>query len=48
MNEGIIKNFFVFNICDDLELLMAHKNGELNSDVHRLAWDTFKETAEKP
>ena len=47
MNDGIINNFFVFNAGDDLELLMAHENGEQNRDVHKLAWDTFKEAADK-
>jgi len=47
VNEGIINNFFVFNAGDDLELLMAHENGEQNRGVHKLAWDTFKEAADK-
>jgi fructose 1,6-bisphosphate aldolase/phosphatase len=47
MKEGIINNFFVFNAGDDLELLMAHENGEQNKDIHKLAWDTFKEAANK-
>jgi len=47
VNEGIINNFFVFNAGDDLELLMAHENGEQNRDAHKLAWDTFKEAADK-
>lgn len=46
-NEGIINNFLVFNAGDDLELLMAHENGEQNRDIHKLAWDTFKEAADK-
>ncbi len=45
--EGMINNFFVFNAGDDLELLMAHENGEQNSDIHKLAWETFKEAATK-
>ena len=47
VNEGVINNFLVFNAGDDLELLMVHENGEQNSDIHRLAWDTFKEAADK-
>lgn len=46
-DEGIINNFFVFNAGDDLELLMAHESGEQNSDIHKLAWETFKEAANK-
>ena len=47
MDEGVINNFFVFNAGDDLELLMAHENGEQNKDIHKVAWDTFKEAANK-
>ena len=47
MNEGVINNFFVFNAGDDLELLMAHENGEQNSEIHKLAWNTFKDAANK-
>jgi len=45
--EGVINNFFVFNAGDDLELLMAHEGGEQNPEVHKLAWETFKQAAEK-
>jgi len=47
VNEGIINNFIVFNAGDDLELLMAHEKGEQNRDIHKLAWDTSKEAADK-
>jgi fructose 1,6-bisphosphate aldolase/phosphatase len=46
-DEGTINNFFVFNAGDDLELLMAHELGEQNSEIHKLAWETFKEAADK-
>jgi len=26
---------------------MAHEKGEQNRDIHKLAWDTFKEAADK-
>jgi fructose 1,6-bisphosphate aldolase/phosphatase len=45
--EGVINNFYVFNAGDDLELLMAHERGEQNHEIHKLAWDTFKEAADK-
>jgi fructose 1,6-bisphosphate aldolase/phosphatase len=47
MNEGVINNFCVFNAGDDLELLMAHDLGEQNSNIHKLAWEAFKEAANK-
>lgn len=46
-DEGLINNYFVFNAGDDLELLMAHELGEQNSEIHRLAWETFKKAANK-
>ena len=45
--QGIINNYFVFNAGDDLELLMLHEKGEQNPIVHQLAWNTFKEAADK-
>lgn len=45
--EGVINNFYVFNAGDDLELLMAHEKGEQNREIHKLAWETFKEAADK-
>ncbi len=47
VKEGIINNYYVFNAGDDLELLMAHERGEQNHDVHKLAWETFKEASNK-
>lgn len=45
--KGIINNYYVFNAGDDLELLMAHEKGEQNKEIHKLAWETFKECANK-
>ena len=44
---GLINSHFVFNAGDDLELLMVHTRGEGNEEIHKLAWETFKEAAEK-
>src|SRR5512136_1542573 len=44
---GIINNYYVFNAGDDLELLMVHEKGERNHMIHELAWNTFKEAADK-
>jgi fructose 1,6-bisphosphate aldolase/phosphatase len=45
--DGLINNYHVFNVGDDLQLLMAHEKGESDTDIHKLAWDTFQETAKK-
>jgi len=46
-SKGVINNFLVFNAGDDLELLMLHEKGEQNNEIHELAWNTFKEAADK-
>ena len=45
--KGLINNFLVFNAGDDLELLMLHEKGERNHMIHELAWNTFREAADK-
>ncbi len=45
VQKGIIKDFYVANAGDDLELIMTHHRGEGSEDVHRLAWDIFNEGA---
>jgi fructose 1,6-bisphosphate aldolase/phosphatase len=45
--EGLINSYHVFNAGDDLELLMVHNKGESNSAVHKLAFETFQEVANK-
>jgi fructose 1,6-bisphosphate aldolase/phosphatase len=47
VKKAVINNFYVFNAGDDLELLMLHEKGEQNHDIHKLAWDTFKEAADR-
>ncbi len=47
VETGLIIDFRVFNAGDDLELLMTHKKGVDNEEIHGLAWDTFSKAAEK-
>jgi len=46
-DKGVINSHYVFHAGDDLELLMVHQKGEENSQIHKLAWDTFLEASEK-
>lgn len=46
-NEKLINSYFVFNAGDDLELLMVHTQGESNPEIHKLAWNIFKEATDK-
>jgi fructose 1,6-bisphosphate aldolase/phosphatase len=45
--KKVIKSHYVFHAGDDLELLMLHQRGEENSQIHKLAWDTFQEASAK-
>lgn len=44
---GLLIDYYVFNAGDDLQLLMTHRKGANNSEIHKLAWDTFVEVTEK-
>jgi len=46
-DEGVINSYYVFNVGDDMQLLMVHEKGESNSEIHKLAWDIFQEAAKK-
>lgn len=39
--KGIILDYYVAKVGDDLQLIMTHDKGEDSKDVHALAWDTF-------
>ncbi|OYT67936.1 MAG: fructose 1,6-bisphosphatase [Candidatus Wolframiiraptor sp. EX4484-121] len=45
--SGLIKSFYVYHVGDDIGLVMTHHRGENNPEIHKLAWDTFKEITEK-
>ncbi len=45
--SGLIKDFYVANCGDDLELIMAHNKGTDNAEIHGLAWKTFEKAADK-
>lgn len=45
--KDLLIDYYVFSCGDDLELLMTHTKGENNQNIHKLAWDTFKEVTEK-
>jgi len=44
--NGVIIDYFVFNVGDDISLLMTHTKGENDPEIHGLAWETFKEITE--
>lgn len=45
--NGKIIDSHVFHAGDDLELLITHRKGENNSEIHKFALNTFKSATEK-
>ncbi len=41
--DGVIEDFYVTNVGDDLQLIMTHFKGVDNEEIHRLAWEAFNE-----
>lgn len=39
--EQLLVDFYVTKCGDDLQLIMTHRKGVENEEVHKLAWDTF-------
>jgi len=44
--EGMLIDYHVTKCGDDLQLIMTHQKGIGNSEIHKLAWDTFVEGTE--
>jgi fructose 1,6-bisphosphate aldolase/phosphatase len=44
--KGTIIDFYVTHVGDDLQLIMTHKKGVDNPDIHGLAWEAFKKAAD--
>ncbi len=44
--QGILEDYYVTRVGDDINLFMTHYKGENNKDVHKLAWDAFYEAAQ--
>ncbi|MEM2024700.1 MAG: fructose-1,6-bisphosphate aldolase/phosphatase [Desulfurococcaceae archaeon] len=43
--RGILIDFYVTHVGDDLQLIMTHERGPDNQDIHGLAWDAFRSAA---
>lgn len=41
--DGLLVDFCVTNVGDDLDLIMTHRRGNDDREVHRLAWNVFME-----
>ncbi len=40
-SQGLLIDYFVTRVGDDLQLIMTHTQGENSEKIHQLAWDTF-------
>lgn len=45
-DRGLLEDFHVSKCGDDLQLIMTHRKGVENEEIHKLAWDTFVECTE--
>jgi len=43
MKQGLLEDFYVTRVGDDINLLMSHRKGENSKDIHGLAWNAFME-----
>ncbi|MCR4431374.1 MAG: fructose-1,6-bisphosphatase [Tepidanaerobacteraceae bacterium] len=39
--EGLLEDFKVTSVGDDINLIMTHRQGADDESIHKLAWDTF-------
>jgi len=44
-SKGLIKDYYVTHVGDDLQLIMTHYKGVDAPEIHELAWNAFKEAA---
>lgn len=42
-SDGLIIDYHVTGVGDDLQLIMTHRKGVDSEEIHKLAWDTFVE-----
>ncbi|MGL4669568.1 MAG: fructose-1,6-bisphosphate aldolase/phosphatase [Methanobacteriaceae archaeon] len=45
--ESILEDYYVARCGDDIDLIMTHRNGEDNEEVHKTAYDAFLKATEK-
>ncbi|KUO92861.1 MAG: fructose 1,6-bisphosphatase [Thermocladium sp. ECH_B] len=46
VRNGSIIDYFVFNVGDDMSLLMTHNKGPNNASIHEIAWNIFRDATE--
>ncbi|HDD25929.1 MAG TPA: fructose 1,6-bisphosphatase, partial [Acidilobales archaeon] len=43
--KGLLIDYYVTHVGDDLQLIMTHTKGVDSPDIHGLAWQAFQEAA---
>jgi fructose 1,6-bisphosphate aldolase/phosphatase len=46
LKSGLLIDFKVMHAGDDLELIMGHERGTDDTEIHELAWNTFKKATD--
>ena len=46
-DKGLLIDYHVTRVGDDLQLIMTHTRGEDNADIHGLAWEVFQKATEE-
>jgi fructose 1,6-bisphosphate aldolase/phosphatase len=44
LENELLKDYYVTNCGDDIDLIMTHQQGEENEEIHGLAWNAFTES----
>jgi fructose 1,6-bisphosphate aldolase/phosphatase len=44
-SKGILVDYYVTHVGDDLQLIMSHRKGVDASEIHETAWNAFREAA---
>ena len=44
--KGLLTDYHVTRVGDDMQLIMTHDRGTDNEDIHQLAWDVFLKATE--
>ena len=47
LEESILEDYYIARCGDDIDLIMTHKNGEENEEVHKTAFDAFMQSTEE-
>jgi len=47
VETGLINSYYVTNAGDDLQLIFTHHKGVDNEEIHRMAWELFRDATEK-